>query len=62
VFIGKFLAGLFDPQLKLFAEEWLASLGYDVKIDQMNDWRRAHVSNLLNAFDFDNVSSLPNSI
>lgn len=36
----------------LFIEEWLAAKGKNVKTDQMNPWRRQHMSNLVNAFDF----------
>ncbi|KAH8816010.1 non-hemolytic phospholipase C precursor [Xylogone sp. PMI_703] len=47
----------------MFVEEWLSELGYNVTTDQMNDWRREHMSNLLNAFDFDHpdysVPTLP---
>ena len=37
----------------LFLEEWLAAKGYsNVKAESMAPWRRAHMSNLVNAFDF----------
>lgn len=39
------------------AEQWLEALGHKgATTDQMPAWRRAHMSNLLNAFDFDHVS------
>lgn len=46
----------------LFLEQWLAARGYkNVETSEMVPWRRAHMSNLLNAFDFDNPDySLPN--
>ncbi|OXV10860.1 hypothetical protein Egran_01378 [Elaphomyces granulatus] len=38
----------------LFVEEWLTAKGYKgVVTDQMVQWRRDHMSNLVNAFDFD---------
>ncbi|KAL6252362.1 hypothetical protein RBB50_000080 [Rhinocladiella similis] len=37
----------------LFIEEWLAAKGKSVVTDQMVPWRRQHMSNLVNAFDFD---------
>ncbi|KAJ4418534.1 hypothetical protein N0V82_005514 [Gnomoniopsis sp. IMI 355080] len=38
----------------LFVEEYLTARGYqNIKTAQMSDWRREHMSNLLNAFDFD---------
>jgi phospholipase C len=38
----------------MFVEEWLGALGYKgATTDQMPAWRRAHVSNLVKAFDFD---------
>lgn len=41
----------------LFVEEWLTALGYSgIRTNEMSPWRREHMSNLLNAFDFDNVS------
>lgn len=44
----------------MFVETWLEALGYKgVITDQMPSWRRAHMSNLVNAFDFDNVSLHP---
>eukprot|EP00918_Siedleckia_nematoides_P064146 GHVU01139496.1.p1 GENE.GHVU01139496.1~~GHVU01139496.1.p1 ORF type:complete len:622 (-),score=41.72 GHVU01139496.1:28-1893(-) len=47
----------------LFVENWLAAKGFNVMTDQMVPWRRQHMSNLTNAFDFDNpnytVSALP---
>ena len=46
----------------LFLEEWLAAKGYaNVKAESMAPWRRAHMSNLVNAFDFSNPDfSVPN--
>ncbi|KAL1859073.1 hypothetical protein VTK73DRAFT_7602 [Phialemonium thermophilum] len=40
----------------LFLEQYLAARGYkNISSEaQMSDWRREHMSNLLNAFDFDN--------
>ncbi|KAJ5351714.1 hypothetical protein N7452_000688 [Penicillium brevicompactum] len=45
----------------LFVEEWLTARGYsNIKTDQMVSWRRKHMSNLVNAFDFDHPNySLP---
>ncbi|OJJ51727.1 hypothetical protein ASPZODRAFT_108681 [Penicilliopsis zonata CBS 506.65] len=48
----------------LFVEEFLKAKGYEnVVTAQMSEWRRNHMSNLLNAFDWDNpdysVPSLP---
>jgi hypothetical protein len=38
-------------------EEYLTARGYNgVNTTQMSDWRRDHMSNLVNAFDFENVS------
>lgn len=40
----------------MFLEEYLTAKGYsNVTADQLSDWRREHMSNLVNAFDFDNV-------
>ncbi|KAL2003706.1 hypothetical protein VTN02DRAFT_2609 [Thermoascus thermophilus] len=37
----------------LFIEEWLSAKGYEgIQTDQMVPWRREHMSNLVNAFDF----------
>ncbi|KAJ5312138.1 hypothetical protein N7508_002968 [Penicillium antarcticum] len=46
----------------LFVEEWLAARGHkNIQTDQMVSWRREHMSNLVNAFDFENPDySLPN--
>lgn len=45
----------------LFIEEWLAVKGKNVTTNQMNPWRRQHMSSLVNAFDFTNPDySLPN--
>lgn len=39
----------------MFVEKWLEALGYDnVQLENITPWRRAHMSNLVNAFDFDN--------
>ncbi len=39
------------------AEAWLKELGYgNIETKEMPPWRRAHMSNFLNAFDFDHVS------
>ncbi|KAK5689583.1 hypothetical protein LTR97_012756 [Elasticomyces elasticus] len=45
----------------LFVEEWLQALGYDnVQSKELPPWRREHMSNLVNAFDFDHPDySLP---
>lgn len=38
-------------------EQYLSAKGYhNVTTEQLSDWRRDHMSNLLNAFDFENVS------
>lgn len=40
----------------LFVEQWLTAKGYkNVQTDQMVDWRRGHMSNLVNALDLDHV-------
>jgi phospholipase C len=40
----------------LFLEEWLEARGHkEIRTDQMVRWRREHMSNLVNALDFDNV-------
>lgn len=36
----------------MFIEEWQAAKGKNVKSDQVASWRREHMSDLLNAFDF----------
>ncbi|KAH8892840.1 non-hemolytic phospholipase c [Thozetella sp. PMI_491] len=39
----------------MFLEQYLAAKGYsNVTTEQLSDWRREHMSNLLNAFDFEN--------
>jgi phospholipase C len=38
----------------MFIEEWQSAKGVDVKTDQMVEWRREHMSNLVSAFDFEN--------
>ncbi|KAJ6191313.1 Phosphoesterase [Penicillium mononematosum] len=45
----------------LFVEEWLTARGYkNITTDQMVSWRRAHMSNLVNALDLDHPDySLP---
>jgi phospholipase C len=40
----------------LFLEQFLQANGYDFVDEQISDWRRAHMSNLVNGFDFDNAS------
>ncbi len=45
----------------LFLEQFLQANGYDFKTEQINGWRRDHMSNLVNAFDFDNVRILAHS-
>ena len=38
----------------LFVEEWLEAHGYkNVQTENITPWRRQHMSNLVNAFDFD---------
>lgn len=38
----------------MFVEEWLEAQGYTgVRSNEVPPWRRAHLSNLVNAFDFD---------
>lgn len=46
----------------MFIEHWLEAKGYEnIRSKEMSPWRRAHMSNLLNAFDFDHPDlSLPN--
>jgi phospholipase C len=45
----------------LFVEEWLTARGHkNIQTDQMVSWRRKHMSNLVNALDFDHPDySLP---
>lgn len=44
------------PLADVLTEEFLMAKGYqNITTAQMSDWRRNHMSNLLNAFDFDNV-------
>ena len=45
----------------MFVEEWLTAHGYkNVQQENITPWRRAHMSNLVKAFDFDNPDfSLP---
>jgi phospholipase C len=41
----------------MFVEQWAAAHGYKgVYSEEMTPWRRAHMSNLVNALDFANVS------
>ncbi|EAS35164.3 phospholipase C [Coccidioides immitis RS] len=46
----------------LFIEEWLTAKGIEnIKSPEVVPWRREHMSNLVNAFDFENPNlSLPN--
>ncbi|KAK3670244.1 hypothetical protein LTR78_009899 [Recurvomyces mirabilis] len=46
----------------MFVEQWLEALGYNnIQSKELPPWRREHMSNLVNAFDFDNPDySLPN--
>jgi phospholipase C len=46
----------------LFLEEWLTAKGFqNIRSNQMVPWRRAHMSNLVSAFDFKNPDySIPN--
>ncbi|WFD34155.1 phospholipase C [Malassezia cuniculi] len=37
----------------LFLEEWARARGKDFHVQEMNPWRRAHMSTLVNAFDFE---------
>lgn len=62
MFLGKYRG----PNLSLHSsdldhkEEYLTARGHkNVSTSQLNGWRREHMSNLLNAFDFENVSLLP---
>ncbi|KAK9456291.1 phosphoesterase family-domain-containing protein [Dipodascopsis uninucleata] len=41
----------------LFLEEWGKANGYDLTIDNITPWRRAHMSNLVNMFDFQSYDS-----
>lgn len=44
----------------MFVEEWLAAKGKNVTTKEIPPWRRQHMSNLVNAFDFANPDySLP---
>ncbi|KAG4438159.1 hypothetical protein IFR05_006370 [Cadophora sp. M221] len=53
-----------NSQIK-FVEEWLAAKGKNVDTPEMVPWRRTHMSDLVNAFDFDNpdysVPALPDA-
>jgi phospholipase C len=43
----------------LFAEKWAAAQGYKgVYSQEITQWRRDTMSNLLNAFDFENVRAM----
>lgn len=45
----------------MFLEAWAAANGYNVKNDNISPWRRSHMTNMVNAFDFNNPDySLPN--
>ncbi|KAK9482755.1 phosphoesterase family-domain-containing protein [Lipomyces starkeyi] len=37
----------------MFLEQWAAAQGKNIKLDTISDWRREHMSNLLNMFDFE---------
>lgn len=42
-----------------FVEQWAAAQGYSgVKSAELTPWRRSHISDLINAFDFENVSKI----
>ncbi|TQV93598.1 non-hemolytic phospholipase C precursor [Cordyceps javanica] len=44
----------------MFIEAWAQANGYDVKNQGITPWRRAHMTNMVNAFDFNNPDySLP---
>ena len=44
----------------LFVEQWAAANGYKgVYSNELPKWRRDTMSNLVNAFDFNNVSLFP---
>ncbi|KAH8802981.1 phosphoesterase family-domain-containing protein [Xylogone sp. PMI_703] len=47
----------------LFLEKWAEAKGYDIKTPEMTQWRREHMSTLVNMFDFENpdysVTELP---
>ncbi|KAK2753875.1 hypothetical protein FQN55_000239 [Onygenales sp. PD_40] len=50
----------------LFIEEWLTAKGYEnITTDEMVAWRREHMSNLVNALDFENpdmsIPTIPKS-
>lgn len=43
----------------MFVEEWAAANGYKgVRSEELSQWRRDTMSNLVNALDFENVRSL----
>jgi phospholipase C len=45
----------------MFVEKWLAAKGKTIKTTAMNAWRRAHMADLMRAFDFSNPDfSIPN--
>ncbi|KUJ11580.1 uncharacterized protein LY89DRAFT_739008 [Mollisia scopiformis] len=49
------------PGQVMFLEKWLQALGYNVTTSEINPWRRQYMSNLINAFDFNNPNySVPN--
>ncbi|THU84746.1 extracellular phospholipase C [Dendrothele bispora CBS 962.96] len=43
----------------LFLEQWAAARGTPFMSAEINDWRREHMSNLTNMFDFDNPDTSP---
>lgn len=44
----------------MFVEAWAQANGYNVKNTGITPWRRSHMTNMVNAFDFDNPDySLP---
>ncbi|KAG5927907.1 hypothetical protein E4U42_001584 [Claviceps africana] len=46
-----------------FVEQWAAAQGYQgVYTEALTPWRRQHMSNLVNAFDFNNVSQIKRGI
>lgn len=42
----------------MFVEAWAEANGYNVHSPQLTQWRREHMSNLVNALDFENVRFL----
>lgn len=39
----------------LFVEQWAAANGYDLHVSSLTQWRRDHMSNLVDVLDFENV-------